>query len=252
MTAAHGHFASGGIDDRIASTLPPVLQAEDRAAVVEQVELDVAAAADELLVAVGFGPRRREVAPDELRIDVEEGEPDVAGEGEVGLPVAAVEPVVEDAADAAHLVPVLEEEVLVAPFLVAVVVGDRVAVAGGAASRRGSRCVSGSSCVRRRSSTGVRSAPPPNHCRLVTTIRVFMWTAGTLRVLRMDDQRDAARPEARVLLGAGDLLAELGREFAVDGGDVDAGLLEDAAMHDGHDAAAAVAACLVASLSTAS
>ena len=39
--------------------------------------------------------------------------------------------------------------------------------------------VSGSSCVRRRSSTGVRSAPPPNHCRAVTTMRVFMWTAGT-------------------------------------------------------------------------
>ena len=25
MTAAHGHFASGGSDERIASTLPPVL-----------------------------------------------------------------------------------------------------------------------------------------------------------------------------------------------------------------------------------
>ena len=33
--------------------------------------------------------------------------------------------------------------------------------------------------VRRRSSTGVRSAPPPNHQRDVTTMRVFMWTAGT-------------------------------------------------------------------------
>ncbi len=33
--------------------------------------------------------------------------------------------------------------------------------------------------MRRRSSTGVRSAPPPNQLRLVTTKRVFMCTAGT-------------------------------------------------------------------------
>ena len=39
--------------------------------------------------------------------------------------------------------------------------------------------VSGSSCVRRRSSTGVRSAPPPNQALLVTTKRVFMCAAGT-------------------------------------------------------------------------
>ena len=44
--------------------------------------------------------------------------------------------------------------------------------------------VSGSSWVRLRSSTGVRSAPPPNHCRLVTTMRVFMWTAGTCGLCR--------------------------------------------------------------------
>ena len=39
--------------------------------------------------------------------------------------------------------------------------------------------VSGSSCVRRRSSTGVRSAPPPNQGFVVTTKRVFMCTVGT-------------------------------------------------------------------------
>ena len=39
--------------------------------------------------------------------------------------------------------------------------------------------LSGSSCVRRRSSTGVRSAPPPNQLFVVTTMRVFMCTAGT-------------------------------------------------------------------------
>ena len=39
--------------------------------------------------------------------------------------------------------------------------------------------LSGWSCTRRRSSTGVRSAPPPNHALDVTTKRVFMCTAGT-------------------------------------------------------------------------
>ena len=39
--------------------------------------------------------------------------------------------------------------------------------------------LSGSSCVRRASSNGVKSAPPPNQALLVTTKRVFMCTAGT-------------------------------------------------------------------------
>ena len=39
--------------------------------------------------------------------------------------------------------------------------------------------LSGSLCVRRLSSTGVRSAPPPNQDLMVTTKRVFMCTAGT-------------------------------------------------------------------------
>ena len=72
-------------------------------------------------------------------------------------------------------------------------------------------------------------------------MRVFMCTAGTLGFHGMGDQRDAGGPEARVLLGAGHLLAELGRELAVHGRGVDADLLEDAAMHHRHDAAAALA-----------
>ncbi len=60
-------------------------------------------------------------------------------------------------------------------------------------------------------------------------------------VPRMRDQRDAGRPEARVFLGAGDLLAEFGREFAEHGRGVDADLLEDAAVHDRHGPAATFA-----------
>src|SRR5690606_9685724 len=55
-----------------------------------------------------------------------------------------------------------------------------------------------------------------------------------MRVLRMGDQRDAGSPEGRILLGAGDLLAELGREFAMDRGCMDADLFEDAPVHEGH------------------
>ncbi len=64
--------------------------------------------------------------------------------------------------------------------------------------------VSGSSCVRRRSSTGVRSAPPPNHALVVTTKRVFMCTAGTCGLCRWaisempeaQKRGSSARPES--------------------------------------------------------
>ena len=49
------------------------LEPEGRAAVVEQVELDIAAAAHELLVALGVGPGRLEIAAHECGVDVEEG-----------------------------------------------------------------------------------------------------------------------------------------------------------------------------------
>src|SRR5712675_1671258 len=55
--------------------------------------------------------------------------------------------------------------------------------------------VSGSSWVRRRSSTGVRSAPPPNHALVVTTKRVFICTAGTfgLRICAISEMPDAQK-----------------------------------------------------------
>src|SRR6185312_2504811 len=65
------------------------------------------------------------------------------------------------------------------------------------------------------------------------------------RRARMDDERDAARPNARILLGAGNLLPEFRAELAPDGRDIDAGLLEDAAFEDRHRAAAAAAAVAV-------
>src|SRR5262249_38605396 len=84
------------------------LQPEHGAAVVEQIEFHVAPAADELLLALGLVPADRVVAPHQLGIDPEKGLADRFREREVGLPVAAVEPVIENAADAAHFPAVLE------------------------------------------------------------------------------------------------------------------------------------------------
>src|SRR5262249_459787 len=58
----------------------------------------------------------------------------------------------------------------------------------------------------------------------------------------MRDKRDAARPEARIAIGAGNLRAEFGRELAPDGRDIDPDLLEDAAAQDRHGPAAAALA----------
>ena len=54
---AQGQRTSGGSDIRIASTLPPVIRPNLRAAIVQQVELDVAAAPHELVLALGRRPR---------------------------------------------------------------------------------------------------------------------------------------------------------------------------------------------------
>src|SRR5262245_29357314 len=70
-------------------------QAENRATVVEQVELDITAAADELLVALGLAPGFGKVVLYQRRIDSEERQPDRLREGEIRVPVAAVEIVVE-------------------------------------------------------------------------------------------------------------------------------------------------------------
>ena len=75
-------------------------------------------------MAFGLAPGLADIAAQDRRVAVEEGLADGAGEGEVGLRLAAPDIVVEDAADAARLVAVLQEEVLVAPRLESGVVGD--------------------------------------------------------------------------------------------------------------------------------
>src|SRR5262249_31675182 len=79
------------------------LEAEHRAAVVEEVERDVAAAADELMAALLLAPGAVLTRGHDRRVSGEEGAADIPGEGEIALPVAGIQIVVKDAADAARL-----------------------------------------------------------------------------------------------------------------------------------------------------
>src|SRR5215467_2587853 len=106
------HHRREGGEDRV--DIAAGAQPEDGAAVVEQVELHVAAATHELLLALCFGPGRGEIPAHQLGIDPPEGTAHLLREGEIFLAVTAVEIVVENAADAAHLVAMLEIEILVA------------------------------------------------------------------------------------------------------------------------------------------
>src|SRR5205085_731415 len=57
-------------------------QAENRAAVIEQIEFHIAAAAHELFFALGLAPGRRKIAPHQRGIDVQECASDILREGE--------------------------------------------------------------------------------------------------------------------------------------------------------------------------
>src|SRR5690606_15582747 len=118
------HFRRQRRQDRL--DIAAGLEAKQRAAIVEQIELHVAAAAHQLFLALGGGPRRVHVAADEPRVDVEKRPADVLDEGEVVGPAAGIEIVEEDAADAARLAAVRQMKVLVAPGAKAFIVDLRV------------------------------------------------------------------------------------------------------------------------------
>src|SRR5271166_2063480 len=96
-------------------------QAEHGAAVVQEVELDVASTTNELLIALRLVPGRRKVAPHQLRIDIQERAADVLDKSKVRVPISRIVPVEENAANAARLAAMLEIEILVAPSLVLLV-----------------------------------------------------------------------------------------------------------------------------------
>src|SRR5438132_7771160 len=126
--ARPGRFGGERHQDRL--DIAAGLQTECGAAVVEQVELDVAAAADELMTALFGRPGEPHPGPHDGRENGEDGVSDRSEEGEVALPVAAIEIVEEDPAGAARLAPVRQKEVFVAPLLEAGVAAGVVGRAG--------------------------------------------------------------------------------------------------------------------------
>src|SRR5690242_19945060 len=88
-------------------------QPKDCAAVIQQIEFDIASAPDQLLLAIGRIPRSGEVAPDEFGIDFQEGAADVLREGEVGVPVTGIVPVVENTADPARFLAMRQMEIFI-------------------------------------------------------------------------------------------------------------------------------------------
>ena len=211
-------------------------QAEQRAAVVQEVEFHVAAAADELVVAVRLGPGAAHAAAHDGRVGVQEGKAHVPGEGKVLGGAFAVQVVVEDAAEAARFVAVREVEVAVAPRLEFRVVAGVVPVAGGLEAG-----VEGGGVLLRGGGFGahgrdVTAAAEPamggdDHARVHVRGR-------DVRALRVGDQADAGGPESRVLGRAGHAGAHLGAELAGDDGDVHADFFEHAAVHQPDGAAA--------------
>src|SRR5207237_4302244 len=101
-------------------------QPEQRAAVVDQVELHVSAAPAEVLRAVLVGVRGRAAALDQRRVGGQEGLAHVADEGPALLAAQVVE---EDAAHAALAAAVADEEVLLRPAREAIVHPRAVRVA---------------------------------------------------------------------------------------------------------------------------
>ena len=127
----------------------------------------------QLVFPLFVGPGFVHVCGDDFRINVQKCLAHILGEGEVGLPVTAVDIIIENPADAARLVPVRQEEILVAPFLELRIVLGVVLIAGFPNARWKASVSSSLGYI------GVRSPPPPNQALDVTINRVFICAAGT-------------------------------------------------------------------------
>src|ERR1700733_2514428 len=96
------------------------LQGEDRAAIIEQIELNVTSPTRQLSLALGFAPWFLGVAAYNVAIDREKALADVTDKSEVRVEsgiagvACAVEIIEEDAADPARLLAMLEIEIFIA------------------------------------------------------------------------------------------------------------------------------------------
>ena len=127
-----GHLRRQAHQDGV--DIPAGLQAKDRAAVMQQVEFDIAPAPHQLMGPLGLGPGLMHAVADDPRIGVEEGLPHIAGEGEIILDAAAgrlvAEVIIKDAAQPARFIAMRQVEIFVAPFFETRVIIRIVLVAG--------------------------------------------------------------------------------------------------------------------------
>ena len=225
----YGHFTSGRQAHQDRLHVAAGLQPEQRAAVVDQVELHVAPAPHQLVLALRLGPGLGHAAADDPRERIQERQPDIADEREIGGRIATEVVVEEDPAEAAGLATVRQEEVAVAPRLELRIVGGVVPVAGrlergmeiGRVLHRFWRLEPHRGQVAAAAEPALRG---DQHPRVEVRRR-------HARALHVRHQAYAAGPEARVLLGAGYLAAKLRAELAPDGGNVHPHLLEHASAH---------------------
>ncbi len=71
---------------------------------MNEIELDIASATDELGFPLCFGPGLHHASAHGTRVGFIKGQADILGEGKILLNIAAVEMIVEDTAQAARLV----------------------------------------------------------------------------------------------------------------------------------------------------
>ena len=209
-----------------------------------------------MLFALRLRPGFVEIVAHDLRINGEKAFTDIAGEGEILVPAAvigiagAVEVIVENAANAARLIAMRQEEIFVAPFFVARVIGDRMPFAGAAHRRMESLRVGivlRAARIEHGRQIGAAAKP-----RLGGDDKARVHMHGRhIRIPWMRDQRNAGGEKARILGGAGNLLGEFRLESSKYRRTMHAGFFEDAAVDHAHAAAAAGRAIMIAAFPTA-
>src|SRR5947207_6821927 len=123
-----GRLRGQGHQDRL--DIAAGLEAKAGAAVVKEIELDIAAAADQLVLPLRRGPRPVHALAHDRREHREKRVADRPDKREIALPIAAVEIIEKDAAGAARLAAMLQIEILVVPLSEAGIGIRLVAVAG--------------------------------------------------------------------------------------------------------------------------
>ena len=138
-------------------------------------------------------------------------------------------------------------KILVAPFLVAAVVANRVGIAR--RFHRGMKCdriwiVLRAALVEYRCQISAPTHPPfgrDDHAR----VHVHCWDVW---IAGVSNQRNARCPESGIAIGTRDLVAEFRRELAMNGGRVHADFFEYTTGHHAHDAAAAFGSRMIGAL----